>query len=249
VVSLKAVSLRVPARADDPGVLLVSANPDLRSSLADSLSAAGFQFRELATAKQALAALRHEPPPDLILIDLDQPGLDGLKICARIRSFDSRVGIFILSRNAPEEDKIGWLEAGADDFVAKPIQIRELVARLRAIHRRQRRNRIPKLGVYRVGSLELDLTTRIFRKDGNPVRLTPKEFDLLAVLMENAGTPVVHRKLLQTVWGPGYGSETEYLRSYVKMLRKKIEDDPSQPAYILTEPWAGYRLQNPADPN
>ncbi len=147
-----------------------------------------------------------------------------------------------------EEDKVEALEAGADDFVTKPYRLRELVARLRAVLRRSASRSAPLDTVLRAGALELDLDRRLVSKSGVPIHLSPTEFELLAYLVRHQGAPVLHSRLLQAVWGPEYGGELEYLRSYVKMLRKKIEDDPARPEYILTEPWVGYRFRNPSDP-
>jgi two-component system, OmpR family, KDP operon response regulator KdpE len=147
-----------------------------------------------------------------------------------------------------EEDKVEALEAGADDFVTKPYRLRELVARLRSVLRRlAARSAVPDR-VLRAGELEIDVDRRLATKSGVEIHLSPTEFDLLAYLMRHQGSPVLHSRLLQAVWGPEYGGELEYLRSYVRMLRKKIEDDPARPQYLLTEPWVGYRLRNPADP-
>ena len=140
------------------------------------------------------------------------------------------------------------LEAGADDYITKPFRFGELVARLRAVLRRTVAQNAAAT-VILAGDLEIDLQKRLLRRGGAIIHLTPTEFDLLSLLMKNQGMPVTHTKLLRTVWGPEYGEELEYLRAYVKMLRKKIEDDPTQPKYILTEPWVGYRFQNPSDAN
>ena len=224
--------------------LVVGAEPPLRMALVSQLTVNGFSVREASSGDQALATLR-QMPLELVLLDVHTPPMSGLEICKRIRTFDSQIGIVMMSVRDVEEDKVNALEAGADDFVTKPLQLRLLVARLGAVRRRSSVHHVAKPTVHLAGSLELDVCSRVLKKNGVEVRLTPKEFDLLTVLMEHRGTPVAHRKLLQTVWGPDYGSELEYLRSYVKMLRKKIEDDPRNPQYILTDPWAGYRLRIP----
>jgi two-component system KDP operon response regulator KdpE len=138
------------------------------------------------------------------------------------------------------------LDAGADDYITKPIRFGELVARLRAVIRRTA-SEDAEATVLHAGDLEINFEQRLLRKAGEVIHLTPTEFDLLALLMRNQGMPVTHVKLLRTVWGPEYGEELEYLRAYVKTLRKKIEEDPAQPRYILTEPWVGYRFHNPSD--
>jgi two-component system KDP operon response regulator KdpE len=148
-----------------------------------------------------------------------------------------------------ENDKVNALEAGADDYVTKPFRLRELIARLRAVLRRTHARDAAQPAVLTAGDLEMDLPRRLLRRGGQPVHLAPKEFELLAFMMQNQGVPLTHVKLLRAVWGIEYGNELEYLRSYVKMLRKKIEDDPAKPEYILTEPWVGYRFRNPSDPD
>jgi two-component system KDP operon response regulator KdpE len=148
-----------------------------------------------------------------------------------------------------EEDKVRALEAGADDYVTKPFQFRELVARLRAVLRRTHMNGASELKVLEAGTLRMDLDRRLLRKAGEEIRLSPKEFDLLSFMMKHQGAPLTHINLLRAVWGVEYGGELEYLRTYVRMLRKKIEDNPARPQYILTEPWVGYRFRNPSDPD
>jgi two-component system KDP operon response regulator KdpE len=148
-----------------------------------------------------------------------------------------------------ENDKVHALEAGADDYVTKPFRLRELVARLRAVQRRTQRNGAADPEILKAGSLELDIKRRLMWRGGAPVHLSPKEFDLLVYMMQNQDVPLTHARLLRALWGPEYGNELEYLRSYVKALRKKIEDDPAKPEYILTEPWVGYRFRNPSDPD
>jgi two-component system, OmpR family, KDP operon response regulator KdpE len=140
------------------------------------------------------------------------------------------------------------LEAGADDYVTKPFHLQELLARLRAVLRRRGGGGAPPTPVLRFGELELELERRTFRKAGREIHLSPKEFELLAFLMQHENVPVTHAKILRTIWGPEYADEPDYLRSYVKTLRKKIEDDPARPEYILTEPWVGYRFRDPNDP-
>lgn len=226
--------------------LVVDDEAALRRVLVASLMASGFLVREAGNGDEALTCFKLSAP-DIVVLDVNMPGMSGIEVCRRIRTFDQRVGIVMVTVRDSEDDKVNALESGADDFITKPFLFRELVARLRAVHRRGKTAEAPKPSIHHAGQLELDLTARTVRKAGQDIRLTPKEFDLLAELMQRQGAPVTHRKLLQAVWGPEYGNELEYLRSYVKMLRKKIEDDPSHPRYIRTEPWAGYRFVNPAD--
>jgi two-component system KDP operon response regulator KdpE len=158
-------------------------------------------------------------------------------------------GIIMVTVRDSEEDKVQALEAGADDFITKPYLLREMIARLHAVLRRLRSQQNASDAILRAGLLQVDLGRRLVMKDAVEIHLSPKEFDLLAYLFQHQGAPVMHARLLQAVWGPEYGGELEYLRSYVKMLRKKIEDDPAHPEYILTEPWVGYRFRNPSDPD
>ena len=146
-----------------------------------------------------------------------------------------------------EDDKIQALEAGADDYVTKPFLVRELIARLQAVLRRIRVETAEGAPVLRAGKLELDVEHRTLRRAGEEIRLSPTEFDLLRYLMQHRDVAIEHARLLQAVWGPEYGHELEYLRAYIRLLRKKIEDDPAQPQYLLTEPWLGYRFRGPSD--
>lgn len=187
-------------------------------------------------------------PFDLVLLDVNMPGLSGVEACRQIRALAPNTGIIMVTVRDAEEDKVRALEAGADDYVTKPFRFRELIARLGAVLRRTHVAAIES-GLVQVGNLRMDLDRRLLWKGDEEVRLSPKEFDLLSYLMKNQGFPLTHVKLLHAVWGSEYGSELEYLRTYVRMLRKKIEEDPARPDYILTEPWVGYRFRNPADPD
>jgi len=227
-------------------VLVVDDEPPLRKALRASLAAAGFEVQEARTGDEAVAVSKQNPF-DLVLLDINMPGLTGFEACRRIRDLTPRTGIVMVTVRDAEDDKVRALECGADDYITKPFRLRELVARLRAVLRRTQMEQNPK-AVLQAGALEIDLDRRMLRRAGKQVHLSPKEFDLLAYLMQNLDAPVTHVKLLRAVWGPEYGGELEYLRSYVKMLRKKIETDPARPEYILTEPWVGYRFCDPSDP-
>jgi two-component system KDP operon response regulator KdpE len=228
-------------------LLIVDDEPALRKALNTSLSSIGFTIAEARNGEEALAALRRNPA-DLVLLDINMPGMGGIEVCRRMRSASAQIGIVMVTVRESEEDKVEALEAGADDFVTKPYRLRELIARLRAVLRRSTSRSQPPDKILRVGALEIDLERRLVTKHGTEIRFSPTEFELLAYLVQHQGAPVLHSRLLQAVWGPEYGGELEYLRSYVKMLRKKIEDDPARPEYILTEPWVGYRFRNPSDP-
>jgi len=228
-------------------VLIVDDEPPLRKALRASLAAAGFTVEEARTGDEAVAVAKQHTF-DLVLLDVNMPGLTGFEACRRIRTLAPRTGIVMVTVRDAEDDKVRALESGADDYITKPFRLRELIARLRAVLRRTQLEDSTQ-AVLQAGNLEIDLERRLLRRAGKQVHLSPKEFDLLAYLMRNLDAPVTHVKLLRAVWGPEYGNELEYLRSYVKMLRKKIEDDPARPEYILTEPWVGYRFCNPSDPD
>jgi two-component system KDP operon response regulator KdpE len=229
-------------------LLIVDDEPALRRALHATLSGSEFEVSEARSGEEALSALP-TARPDLVLLDINMPGMSGFEVCRRLRKSAPQVGIVMVTVRDSEEDKVRALEAGADDFVTKPYRLRELTARLRALLRRLGASAQPADRVLRAGALQIDLESRVVTKDGAEIHLSPKEFDLLAHLFRHRGGPVLHSKLLQAIWGPEYGGELEYLRSYVKMLRKKIEDDPARPQYILTEPWVGYRFRDPSDPH
>jgi two-component system KDP operon response regulator KdpE len=229
-------------------LLIVDDEPALRKALRTSLTASGFDVSEARNGDEALALLP-KSPVDLVLLDINMPGTSGIEICRKIRDSSIHTGIVMVTVRDSEEDKVQALEAGADDFITKPYRLREMVARLHAVLRRLAAQQNVPDAILRAGSLELDPGRRLLLKNGVEIHLSPKEFDLLVYLFQHQGAPVMHARLLQSVWGPEFGGELEYLRSYVKMLRKKIEDDPAHPEYILTEPWVGYRFRNPADPD
>jgi two-component system KDP operon response regulator KdpE len=223
----------------------VDDEPPLRKVLNTTLTARGFTVGEAGSAERAIDAVQ-EQNFDLILLDINMPGMGGIEACRSIRSLAPQTAIVMVTVRDAEADIVQALEAGADDYITKPFRFGELVARLRAVLRRTASDDAD-VTLLQAGDLEIDFDKRLVRRSGELVHLTPTEFDLLALLMRNEGTLLTHKKLLQTIWGPEYGEELEYLRSYVRTLRKKLEDDPAQPKYILTEPWVGYRFQNPAD--
>jgi len=226
-------------------LLVVDDEPAIRHVLRASLGATGYAVQEASSGEAALGVCQRAPT-ELVLLDINMPGLGGIEACRRIRRLAPDIGIVMISVRGREDDKVQALEAGADDYVTKPFRLRELLARLRAVHRRAHSHDSSRQTILRAADLELDCQNRRFCKGGKEVRLSGKEFDILAFLMRHENTPVPHARLLQAVWGPEYGGELEYLRTYVKMLRKKIERDPAQPEYIVTEPWLGYRFRNPA---
>ena len=227
-------------------VLVVDDEPSLRKVLCTSLSACGFTVSESRSGEEALRAAQSQVF-DLVLLDINMPGIGGLETCRRIRDLAPRTGIVMVTVRDQEDDKVHALEAGADDYITKPFRLRELIARLRAVLRRTRSLETQEPPLLQAGSLTMDLHRRTLWRSGKQVHLSPKEFELLAYMMQNSGAPLTHVKLLRSVWGPEYGNELEYLRSYVRMLRKKIEDDPAKPEFILTEPWVGYRFRHPGE--
>jgi two-component system KDP operon response regulator KdpE len=229
-------------------VLVVDDEPALRKALRTSLTASGFAVEEARTGDEALGTVRRHPF-DLVLLDINMPGINGIDACRRIRGISPHAGIVMVTVRDFEDDKVRALEAGADDYVTKPFKLRELTARLRAVLRRTRGSEGAELEVLDAGHLKIDFQKRLLWRSEEEVHLSPTEFDLLAFMMKNAGAPLTHVRLLRTIWGPEYGNELEYLRAYVRMLRKKIENDPARPEYILTEPWVGYRFRNPSDPD
>lgn len=227
-------------------VLVVDNDGALRRALRSSLAAQGYVITEARSGEEALEAMGQRPA-DLVLLDIEMPGIGGMETCRRLRAMAPQAGVMMLTVCDSEEDMIRALEAGADDYVTKPFSFRELLARLRAIARRLVVNQSVGGGaVLRVGDLELDLDRRILRRAGEDVHLSPTEFSLLSYLMQHANTAIEHGKLLRAIWGPEYGSELEYLRTYIKRLRKKIEHDAINPEYLLTVPWLGYRFCDPS---
>jgi two-component system, OmpR family, KDP operon response regulator KdpE len=229
-------------------VLIVDDEASLRKTLRTSLIASGFAVEEARSGEEALTIIQQHPF-DLVLLDINMPGIGGIEACRRIRGTSPHAGIVMITVRDFDDDKVKGLEAGADDYVTKPFKLRELTARLKAVLRRTSLQAAAEPTVLEIGNLKIDFERRLFWRDGEEVHLSPKEFELLALMMKNAGFPLTHVKLLRSIWGPEYGGELEYLRSYVRMLRKKIESDPENPKYILTEPWLGYRFRDPDPPD
>jgi len=222
-------------------ILVVDDEPQIRRVLRSTLSFRGYTISEATSGEEALEIVP-KLKPDLILLDVNLPGMSGVETCREIRrSTDSPI-IMLTVRNA-ERDKVVALDAGADDYVTKPFSIEELLARIRASLRRH--PSAESLPAFVSKELTVDFEQRRVTVSGEAVHLAPKEFEVLRQLIANQGKPVSHRRLLQIVWGPEYGEETENLRVVINQLRKKIEKDSSQPKYILTEPWVGYRFQPP----
>ena len=222
-------------------ILVVDDEPQIRRIMRTTLIGAGYEVEDAKTGEEALEKVR-EYRPDLVLLDINMPGMGGVAACQAIRS-DSAIAIIMLTVRNAEADKIQALDAGADDFVNKPFSTPELLARIRAALRR-----LPVSPTapakFTAGRIEVDFSARTVSNGVTTAHLTPKELDLLRYLSQHADEAVPHRELLQAVWGPDYGDQVEYLRVFIKKLRKKIERDPEHPEYITTEPWVGYRFNS-----
>jgi len=221
-------------------VLIVDDEPQIRAFLRISLGAHGYRTVEAGRGEQAVQRCATEQP-DLVILDLGLPDIDGLEVVRRIRDWSS-VPILVLSVRSGDADKVAALDAGAQDYVTKPFSIAELMARLRALLRDRARAGEPEPSAIVVGELRIDLARRGVAVGGREVKLSRKEFDLLALLARHAGRLMTHSQLLEQVWGPAHLADTHYLRIYVAHLREKLGDDPSRPRYIVTEPGIGYRL-------
>ena len=221
-------------------ILLIDDEPQIRRTLRTALTAAGYEVDDAKNGEEALEKVR-EYRPDLVLLDINMPGMGGLTTCRTIRA-DSGVGIIMLTVRNAEEDKIEALDAGADDFITKPFSTPELLARIRAAMRRIPASGQSSQARLQVGRLVIDFAARTVFNGTATSHLTPKELDLIRYLTQHANQAVGHRELLQAVWGPDYGDQVDYLRVFIRNLRKKVETNPDHPQYITTEPWVGYRF-------
>jgi two-component system KDP operon response regulator KdpE len=224
-------------------VLIVDDEPAMRRALSAALTAGGRLVEAAQDAEEAIKAI-HQQAFDLVLLDINMPGLGGLDACLSIREVSDMAIIMLTVRNS-ERDRVEALDAGADDFVSKPFSTPELLARIRAALRRLPLPPEDSPPVITLGEVEINVLTRRVSVGGKEIRLTPKEFELLHFLAANVNVPIPHAKILQTVWGPDYRGEVEYLRVFINRLRKKIETDPANPRFLLTEPWVGYRFNHP----
>lgn len=225
--------------ADGQRVLVVDDEPQIVRALKVILRGAGYATQQAETKQEALDAVAVRPP-DAMVLDLILPDGSGVEVCEEVRRW-SGLPIIVLSAVGDEREKVRALDAGADDYITKPFGTDELLARLRAALRRIGDESEPRV---RIGDLEIDLEARQVSSDGELVHLTPIEFDLLRVLARHRGKLVTHRQLLREIWGPGFETETHYLRVHVAHIRAKIEPEPSRPRYLLTEPGIGYRLRS-----
>jgi two-component system KDP operon response regulator KdpE len=226
-----------------PSALLVEDEPQIRRFVRSALEEEGWQVNESSTLQRGLidAGTRQ---PDLVILDLGLPDGDGIDFIKDVRRWSS-VPIIVLSARVSEVEKIRALDAGADDYLTKPFGIGELQARVRATLRRQRQPGVDLSGIVQFGDVKIDMKARLVTKADDVVHLTPTEFRLLNVLVNSAGRVVTNPQLLKEVWGPSHGENGHYLRIYMRYLRQKLEDDPTQPKYLLTETAVGYRLMLP----
>jgi two-component system KDP operon response regulator KdpE len=225
----------------DIRVLIVDDETAIRRALRPPLLELGFQVTEATRGEEALQVLR-AAPCDVVLLDINMPGIGGLETLRRIRAASPRLPVLMLTVRDGEEEKVEALELGADDYVTKPFSTRELIARIRTAVRRVRAPIRAEDAPIEIGELRLDPVKRVVTKRGEAVHLTRKEFDILHCLMSRAGRVITYARLLTAVWGPDCREEVEYLRTFVRQLRKKIEDDPSNPLYLLTDVYVGYRF-------
>jgi two-component system, OmpR family, KDP operon response regulator KdpE len=224
--------------ADKSRVLVVDDEPQITRVLRTVLTSQGYQVRTAGEGESALLSF-NEWRPELVITDLYMPRMDGVELCRRIRAV-SNVPIIVLSVKGEERTKVDALDSGADDYVTKPFGIDELMARVRAALRRAGVDN--DLASFDVGDFRVDLEARRVHVRGNEVRLTPKEFDLFVYMARHPNRVITHRTLLEAVWGEASQEQPEYLRVFMGQLRKKLEPDPSQPRYLVTEPWVGYRF-------
>jgi len=223
-------------------VLVVDDETAIRRALRPPLMELGFQVAEASRGEEALQALRSSGNFDAVLLDINMPGIGGIETLKRIRAFAPRLPVLMLTVRDEEEDKVEALDLGADDYVTKPFSTRELIARVRSAVRRVRAPARPEDAPMEIGEIRLDPVKRRVTKRGETIKLTRKEFDILYCLMSRAGRVVTYAKLLTAVWGAECREEVEYLRTFVRQLRKKIEDDPANPLYLLTDVYVGYRF-------
>jgi len=224
----------------DPVVVLIEDEPQIRRFLRATLTSQGYRLFEAATAADGLVEVASRQP-DVVIVDLGLPDLDGLEVIRRLREW-SKVPVIVLSARGQERDKVTALDAGADDYVSKPFSAGELLARLRVALRHAAGAAHEDSAAFRVGELQVDLLRRHVTVGGHEVRLTPIEYKLLTTLVRYAGRVVTHQQLLREVWGPTHDDQSHYVRVYMAHLRHKIEAEAARPRYLLTEPGVGYRL-------
>lgn len=225
-----------------PRILIVDDEPQIGRVMRTGLTSHGFEVR-VASDGEAGLDLFNDWQPALVISDLSMPNVGGLELCRRLRLV-SDVPIIVLSVKSEESTKVEALDAGADDYVTKPFGLDELLARIRAALRRTSTRPTDRSSVIEIGHFKVDPEAHRASVKGREIHLTPKEFELLLFMVHHPGTVMTHRKLLAAVWGGDYTQQTEYLRVFIGQLRKKLEDDPANPQYIVTEPWIGYRFNS-----
>jgi two-component system KDP operon response regulator KdpE len=223
-------------------ILIADDEPKIRMFLRANLEARGYEVY-LAQDGIETVEMAGQVLPDIIVLDVNMPRMDGIEACRRIREW-ADMPIIILSVREDEKDKVRALDEGADDYVTKPFGIEELLARIRVSLRRST-NTTTDIPIFTAGELEVDFSKRVIKWRGQIVKLTRTEYELLSYLVSNCGKVLTHREILHNVWGSEYGEEAEYVRTFITQLRRKIEDDPSNPQYIVTEPRIGYRFVKP----
>jgi two-component system, OmpR family, KDP operon response regulator KdpE len=222
-------------------ILVIDDEAPMRKYVGMNLKARGYHVLLAADGAEALELVA-KTRVDLLLLDIGLPGLDGLSVLSAVRR-EAAVPVLMVSARAREGDKVRALDLGADDYLTKPFGVDELLARVRALLRRADPVHKHASPGYRSGDLEVDFSARRVTRNGQEVTLTPRQYDVLAYLADNAGTVVTHREILQAVWGPHYGDESEYVWTYVQRLRHQIEPDPANPRLLLTEPGVGYFMR------
>lgn len=227
-------------------ILVVDDEPHVLKLVKANLESSGYKVLTATDGEEALQTVERETP-DLVVLDLMLPKLDGYTACRRIREFSS-VPIIMLTARSAQMDLIHGFEVGADDYLIKPFSVPELLMRIQAVLRRsQWPEEMIVRRAFKAGPIEIDFAQHRVTRDGQPVKLTPTEYRLLAYLAVNANRVISHRELLRVVWGPEYGEESEYLRVYMRYLRQKLEPDPANPRYLLTQPAAGYMFYQPKE--
>jgi len=227
-------------------ILVVDDEPHVVKLVKANLEPSGYKVLTAAEGEQALQQVQ-TGSPDLVILDIMLPKMDGYEVCRRIREF-SPVPVIMLTARSAEVDLVHGFEVGADDYLTKPFAVNELLMRVRAVLRRSRwPEEVLARRQFKAGPIEVDFAQHKVTADGRPVKLSPTEYRLLAYLASNTGRVLVHRELLRAVWGPEYGEESEYLRVYIRYLRQKLEPDPANPRYLLTQPGAGYMFYQPEE--
>ncbi len=227
---------------DAGNVLIVDDERSIRLSLRTILANFGFDIVEAARGEEALALVR-TAQFDAVLLDINMQGMGGVEVCKMIRKVSPRLPIIMLTVQGSEDRKVEALDSGADDYITKPFQLRELTARLRAAVRRNKALEDTESPIM-IGEVMIDPSRHLVEKRGQAIHLTPKQFELLHFLMVHAGKPIPHARLLRSVWGPEYGNELEYLRTFIRQIRMKIEDEPGNPKYLQTDSHIGYRFSD-----